>query len=143
VIDREPLFYPSPQAALAVRGEGERGPDVLAFEVQEVREDLVLAHPAGQVVEHVGHRHLEAPDARLPAALARLDGDPSAIVHDLDATPAGAPQQATICWSDRAVALDAGNSAPPADPTASRPGGEEPIDGTLPRSRCCFRAPGP
>lgn len=59
---------------LAVSGEGETGADVIACQIREVLEDLVLGHPGGKILQHVVHGDTEAPDARLAAPLARFDG---------------------------------------------------------------------
>ena len=71
------------QPPLAISGEREAGPDVLARQVREVPEQIVLGHARRQVVEHVGDRYPQATDARLAAAFSRLDGDPIQARHGL------------------------------------------------------------
>lgn len=54
--------------AVAIRGEGEAGADVVLREFRKVREDFGLAHAAGKVVEHVVDGDAEVSNAGLAAA---------------------------------------------------------------------------
>src|ERR1044072_3293777 len=69
------------QPALAVGGEGETRLDVFSGQVGEVRENLLLSHPACEIFQNVRDRHARSAYAGLAAALARLDGDYLAVVH--------------------------------------------------------------
>lgn len=77
------------QAALAVGRERQGGADIVALEVGEVGEDLLLTHPASEVVQHVVHGNAEAADAGLAAPLPGLDGDALAVVHAFESRPLG------------------------------------------------------
>lgn len=46
--------------------ERQRGADVLSLQIREVVEDLVLAHPSGDVLEDVVDGSAEATNARRP-----------------------------------------------------------------------------
>ena len=96
------------EAALPVRREGEGRPDVLALEVREVGQDFVLAHPAGEVVEDVVDSDPEAANARLAAALPRLDGDSVAVVHEVETRDVWLPTQA--CCKSRTEDVGSLNS---------------------------------
>jgi hypothetical protein len=71
------------QPTFPIRGEGQRRPNVVAFKIREIREDFILRHAAGQIIEDVVDRDAQPAQARLAAALAWLDGDPLPIVHVL------------------------------------------------------------
>src|SRR5947209_8598963 len=64
-----------------VGGKGEAGPDVVGSELRKIGEQLRDGHPASEILQHIAHRDPHAADARLPAPLARLDGDELRIVH--------------------------------------------------------------
>ncbi len=55
--------------------ESETGPDILDREFRKVCQNLVNTHSTGQIFRHVSHGDAHAANARLPAAIARFDGD--------------------------------------------------------------------
>ena len=67
--------------ALAVGGVGECGLNVFRGQFGEVRDDLGGGHAAGEPLQHVVHGDAQATDAWLAATLARLQGDPVAVVR--------------------------------------------------------------
>ena len=56
-------------------GELERGPQVFAFEIGHLGEDLVGGETGREELEDVSHPNAHAPNARSPAALLGIDGD--------------------------------------------------------------------
>ena len=68
-------------SSLAISGEREAGPDVVACQVRKVSEQIVLGHAGRQVVEHVGNRHAQAADAWFAVAFSGLDRDPVHVRH--------------------------------------------------------------
>src|SRR5512135_615017 len=70
------------QPALAIGREGEASPNVLPRQLREVFEDFSLRHARSQVFEHIVNRDAKPANARLAAALARLDSDDIAVVHE-------------------------------------------------------------
>jgi len=65
----------------AVGGEGEAGANVLPSKLREVGEDLVLAHAARKVREHVTDRDSRPADDGLAEPDGGVDGDTVAVVH--------------------------------------------------------------
>lgn len=71
----------APEPALAISRKRQDRADILALEVWEIPEDLILTHSARQIVEHIRNGDTEATDAWLTAPLARLHRDSAAKVH--------------------------------------------------------------
>src|SRR6266404_4875093 len=59
----------------------ERGGNVSGFEQGVMFENFLAAGAGGQEVEHVVDADSQAPQARTPAALAGIDGDPMGFAH--------------------------------------------------------------
>src|SRR5947207_299448 len=70
------------QSPLAVGGERQASAATFGSEIGKLRENLLLGHPARQVLQHVRYGHAHAADAGLAAALARLDCDDLSVVHN-------------------------------------------------------------
>jgi len=70
------------QAPLPLRGKRETGADVLAFELGEVSEDLVLTHPSGQIGEHVADGGSGAPHCGLSEPTFKIQDNAVTIVHE-------------------------------------------------------------
>src|SRR5262245_48894360 len=89
LIEEEPDHSDSAEeAALTIGGKGEDRADVVPGEVRKVGENLILGHSRRKPVEHVIDGDAKATNARLAAALARLDGDNVAVVHRFSVLPA-------------------------------------------------------
>jgi hypothetical protein len=69
------------EPAFPIGSKRVHGAEIFALEVRKIGQNLIFAHPAGEVREDVIHRNAQAADARLAAALSGFDGDPFAIVH--------------------------------------------------------------
>src|SRR5688500_9443260 len=64
------------EAALPIGSDGQAGASVLALEVGEVAEDLILGHAAGEVIKDIVDGDAQTADAQPPAAFAGLHRDP-------------------------------------------------------------------
>ena len=69
------------ELAFTVSGERQTRLDVLAGQLGEVGENLVLGHAGSQILQHVVNGNPHPADARLAAALARLNSDKVCVVH--------------------------------------------------------------
>ena len=76
--------------AFTVGGIGQASLYVLAGQIREVNQNLLLRHPRGEVRQDVIDGHSQSADARLAATLSRLNRDDVSIVHGAGA-PAGSP----------------------------------------------------
>ena len=72
-VAREPTF--------PVGRKRQRGANVLALQVGEVRQNFILRRSASHVVEDIVHENAQPAEARLTAALPRLDGYSLAMVR--------------------------------------------------------------
>jgi PIN domain nuclease of toxin-antitoxin system len=68
------------QSTFTVGSKRQCRANVYAFQVGKVCEYFILGHSAGQVVKDVVHRDAQPTQARLPAALSRLNGDSGSVV---------------------------------------------------------------
>ena len=75
------MFGEARKLSFPISGKCQACLDIFFREVREIRENFFLTHPAGQVFQYIGHRHARAPNRRLAATFARLDGDDLAIIH--------------------------------------------------------------
>lgn len=76
--------------AFTVGGIGQASLYVLAGQIREVNQNLLLRHPRGEVRQDLIDGHSQSADARLAATLSRLNRDDVSIVHGTGA-PAGSP----------------------------------------------------
>ena len=63
------------------RRVGEGCVDVIRFEVRKIAQDFLVRHAFGEHAEDVRHSNSQSPDARPPAALARLHRDAFKQLH--------------------------------------------------------------
>jgi hypothetical protein len=115
------------EAALAVSRKAVDGEEVVVLEVREVREDLRLGHPGGQIRQDVVDRDAQAPDARLAPALPRLDGYTLGGVHEVDSRVRSEAGQAS---------KDSGAPAPPSSGCHAPPRKSLHLDHVPHASRC-------
>lgn len=64
-----------------VIGVRQTGLDVIAREVRKIDQYLVDAHATGEILQYILDGNPHAPNCRLVATLAGLDGDDLALVH--------------------------------------------------------------
>ena len=69
------------RALIAMSRKGQAGANVLQLKFRKVGKNLGLAHAFGQPAQNVMNRDPHAADARLAAALARLQRDSISKVH--------------------------------------------------------------
>ena len=62
-------------------GIGRARSDVVSSQFREIGKQLRDGHAAREVFQHIAHRDAHTADARLPAALFRLDRDQMRVVH--------------------------------------------------------------
>ena len=80
----------SPGCELAFPGgrEFKGGPDIFPRQSREVPQDIVLRHPASQILEDVVHGDARALDARFAAADGGVNDDAILVGHLIIVTPA-------------------------------------------------------
>ena len=58
--------------------------NVFLCKIRKILDDFFFAHTRRKPAEHVADSDAQAANGRFPAALARLDGDDFAVVHDAE-----------------------------------------------------------
>src|SRR4028118_533125 len=71
----------TPEDALSLGGIRETGADVVTRQGREVREDLFLTHPRGQIGKHIADREPGPANRGFPKADLGVDDDPVVVVH--------------------------------------------------------------
>src|SRR3984893_18402741 len=69
------------QFAFAIRGVRQASTDILIRQIGKFAQDILMAHPARQVFQHIIDSDTESSDAWLPTALSRLQSDHLGVVH--------------------------------------------------------------
>jgi hypothetical protein len=72
------------QPAFSLCCKGESGLDVVPLEIREVRQDLVLAHPGGEVVQNVGDSDLQATDTPSCFSVSSENSSNDTLLSDLE-----------------------------------------------------------
>jgi hypothetical protein len=67
--------------ALSVGSIAEAGENVFVGQIRLIRDDLFLGHSRSKIGEYVIHGDPKTTDARLSAALIRLDRDDVVVIH--------------------------------------------------------------
>ena len=67
--------------AFTIGRESQASSDVIGFEVGEIADDLLGRHAASEIVKHVVNGDPQIANTRLPATLARLNGDTISVSH--------------------------------------------------------------
>src|ERR1700732_1681280 len=69
------------QFACAIRGVRQESTDILIRQIGKFAQNILMAHPARQVFQHIIDSDTESSDAWLPTALSRLQSDNLGVVH--------------------------------------------------------------
>jgi len=69
------------QTAVTISGERKAGLNVLGGEIRKVVQYFGDGHAASEIVKNVGNGDTRAPNARFPAANARVNRNPFSIIH--------------------------------------------------------------
>ncbi len=110
------------------------GSDIVAAQLGELRQKLILGRAAGQVLEYVTDRDPRTSNARLAEPDSRVNRDPIKALHWTKRTPVGLRGQSRRILpapSENALYLSARSSAPSARSSASVAGAAS----MLPRPR--------
>src|SRR6266545_166579 len=96
----------APEDSFALGRIGETGTDIFPCQRGKIREDLVLAHPRGQVGEDIADRDARPANGGLAEADLRVDDDPVVVVHNRNPKERRAAGQAWLPpglrpWTDR------------------------------------------
>jgi|SRR5580704_6135367 hypothetical protein len=75
------LIWHKFQFAFAVCGVRQASTDILICQIGKFAQDILMAHPARQVFEHIIDGDAKSWDAWLPSALSRLQSDDLGVVH--------------------------------------------------------------
>lgn len=75
------MFWQRSKFALAVGSKRQTGLDIFWREIREVGQNLLFAHAAGEVFQHIRYSHSHSANGRFAATLARFDCDDLAIIH--------------------------------------------------------------